>query len=151
MRVWKAIALYSFAACVALAAEVSGRIADPQGQPIPGATVQLRGPDGAVETKTDAAGRYEIHAVAEGNYELSASSPGLAPVRREVAISSIATFDLQFTDVTAKKDSVVITATSTEPTLDLRNSEVFDRTLFTRDDQVFHQLNSGIDLGQHEG
>jgi outer membrane receptor protein involved in Fe transport len=33
----------------------------------------------------------------------------------------------------------------------LRNAEVFNRTLFTRDDQVFQQLNAGIDAGQHEG
>ena len=38
-----------------------------------------------------------------------------------------------------------------EPTVDLRNSEVFTRTLFTRDDQVFQQLNAGINAGQHEG
>ena len=35
--------------------------------------------------------------------------------------------------------------------MDLRNSEVFNRTLFTRDDQVMQQLNAGIDAGQHEG
>jgi hypothetical protein len=34
---------------------------------------------------------------------------------------------------------------------DLRNSEVFDRTVFTRDDQVLEQFNAGINAGQHEG
>ena len=29
--------------------------------------------------------------------------------------------------------------------------EVFDRTLFTRDDQIFHVLDGGINAGQHEG
>jgi hypothetical protein len=33
----------------------------------------------------------------------------------------------------------------------LRNAEVFNRTLFTRDDQVLQQLNAGINAGQHEG
>jgi hypothetical protein len=33
----------------------------------------------------------------------------------------------------------------------MRNAEVFDRTLFTRDDQVFQQSNAGINSGQHEG
>src|SRR5262245_55639405 len=117
MRVWKAIALFVFAACVALAADLSGRVADPQGQPIPGATVRLKGPDGAVETKTDAAGRYEFQAVAAGKYELSANSSGLTPVSKEVAVSSTATFDLQFTEIAAKKDSVVISAKSIEPAL----------------------------------
>ncbi|MBI4902111.1 MAG: TonB-dependent receptor [Acidobacteria bacterium] len=47
--------------------------------------------------------------------------------------------------------SIVITAKPLQPDLDLRNSEVFQQTLFSRDDQVFHQLNGGINAGQHEG
>ena len=38
-----------------------------------------------------------------------------------------------------------------EPGVDRRNAEVFNRTLFTRDDQVLHQLDAGINAGQHEG
>jgi len=49
------------------------------------------------------------------------------------------------------KTTVVITATPVEPALDRRNSEVFERTLFSRDDQIFHALDAGIDAGQHEG
>lgn len=47
--------------------------------------------------------------------------------------------------------SIVITAKPIEPSIDLRNAEVFQQTLFSRDDQVFHQLNAGINAGQHEG
>jgi hypothetical protein len=42
-------------------------------------------------------------------------------------------------------------AIASEPSTDRRNSEVFSRTLFTRDDQIFHLLDAGIDAGQHEG
>jgi hypothetical protein len=59
--------------------------------------------------------------------------------------------DLQFEQLEARSDSIVITAKSIEPEIDLRNGEVFSRTLFTRDDQVFQQLDAGIDAGQHEG
>ena len=45
----------------------------------------------------------------------------------------------------------MITAKSLEPEIDMRNDEVFNRTLFTRDDQIFQQLNAGINAGQHEG
>ena len=38
-----------------------------------------------------------------------------------------------------------------EPGIDLRNEEVFNRSLFSRDDQVLQQLNAGINAGQHEG
>jgi hypothetical protein len=47
--------------------------------------------------------------------------------------------------------SIVITASPLQLDLDRRNSEVFSRTLFTRDDQIFHVLDAGINAGQHEG
>lgn len=47
--------------------------------------------------------------------------------------------------------SIVITASPVEPTVERRNSEIFERTLFGRDDQLFHVLDAGINAGQHEG
>jgi len=47
--------------------------------------------------------------------------------------------------------SIVITASPLEPTLDRRDSEIFTRTLFGRDDQLLHVLGAGINAGQHEG
>ena len=47
--------------------------------------------------------------------------------------------------------SIVITASPIQLDHDRRNSEVFSRTLFTRDDQIFHVLDAGINAGQHEG
>src|SRR5688572_23648401 len=47
--------------------------------------------------------------------------------------------------------SITINASPIEPAIDHRNKEVFEQTLFSRDDQVFHQLNAGINAGQHEG
>ena len=49
------------------------------------------------------------------------------------------------------RTSIVITASPVEPGYDRRNSEVFSRTLFSRDDQIFHALDAGINAGQHEG
>lgn len=54
-------------------------------------------------------------------------------------------------ELPAVHSSIVITATPVEPSIDRRNEEVFKQTLFSRDDQVFHQLNAGINAGQHEG
>ncbi|MBI1895467.1 MAG: hypothetical protein HYS04_02865 [Acidobacteria bacterium] len=47
--------------------------------------------------------------------------------------------------------SIVITASPLQPDIDRRNAEIFTRTLFSRDDQIFHVLDAGIDAGQHEG
>ncbi|HEY7784199.1 MAG TPA: TonB-dependent receptor [Pyrinomonadaceae bacterium] len=48
-------------------------------------------------------------------------------------------------------ESVVIEATSLDPTIDRRNDTIYKNTLFNRDDQLFHTLNAGINAGQHEG
>ncbi|HSE98836.1 MAG TPA: carboxypeptidase-like regulatory domain-containing protein, partial [Blastocatellia bacterium] len=48
-------------------------------------------------------------------------------------------------------ESMVIVAPPLEPAIDRRNEEVFKNTLFSRDDQVFHTLDAGINAGQHEG
>ncbi|MDX1982138.1 MAG: TonB-dependent receptor [Bryobacteraceae bacterium] len=47
--------------------------------------------------------------------------------------------------------SIVITASPLQPSVDQRNGEIFQQTLFSRDDQIFHLLDGGINAGQHEG
>lgn len=49
------------------------------------------------------------------------------------------------------RTTVTVTASTNEPAIDNLNKAVFEDTLFSRDDQVFHQLNAGINAGQHEG
>jgi TonB-dependent Receptor Plug Domain len=72
-------------------------------------------------------------------------------VKQSVTITETGEFDVQFREIATQHQSVVITARTSEPGVDLRNSEVFNRTLFTRDDQVLQQLDAGINAGQHEG
>jgi outer membrane receptor protein involved in Fe transport len=49
------------------------------------------------------------------------------------------------------RQSIVITASPVEPAIDRRNAGIFERTLFSRDDQIFHVLDAGVNAGQHEG
>ena len=48
-------------------------------------------------------------------------------------------------------ETITITAQPLGPQLDLRNGEAFRKSLFARDDQLFHLLDAGIAAGQHEG
>jgi hypothetical protein len=57
----------------------------------------------------------------------------------------------QDTEIKPLYTSIVITAKSIEPAIDRRDSEIFTRTLFGRDDQLLHVLGAGINAGQHEG
>ena len=47
--------------------------------------------------------------------------------------------------------SLVITAAALDPTIDHHNDVVYKNTLFSRDDQLLFNLDSGINAGQHEG
>jgi hypothetical protein len=135
-------------------AGVTGVVTDPQAKAVAGATVHIDKETQEVSSgSSDQEGRFYFSHIVPGHYRLRAEAPGFLPVTREVSLSAnaIESVELQFQKLAAKTESVVITAKSLEPAIDFRNAEVFNRTLFTRDDQVLQQLNAGINAGQHEG
>ena len=128
---------------------------DPQQQAVAGAAIQLKSvsaPFASVETATDEQGRYEIR-LASGAYSLNAQAPGFVLKSQEIRVlaGEDLHLDLHFDELAQQNSSIVITGNTMEPAIDLRNAEIFNRTLFTRDDQVFQQLDAGINAGQHEG
>jgi len=135
------------------ASDVSGRVLDPQGGLVPGAVVRLDSPLGYhASAATDRQGRYSFAAVPAGEYLIQAEAPGLSAARQPFTVSgAAAVLDLKLSQMAAQHQTMLITATAIEPQIDMRNAEVFDRTLFARDDQVLEQLGAGIDAGQHEG
>jgi outer membrane receptor protein involved in Fe transport len=66
-------------------------------------------------------------------------------------IATLCTCFAQDTPIPVLRQSIVITAAPAEPAIDRRNAEILERTLFSRDDQIFHVLDAGINAGQHEG
>jgi hypothetical protein len=149
-----AIAIFSFAPALC-AAQISGRVTDPQEKAVPGAVIRLTQSGAAISTqaKTDEQGHYEFTALPAGEYDVTVDAPGFITTSRKLSLTSgqLPVVNLQFTGLAARSQSLVINANSIEPSIDLRNAEVFNRTLFTRDDQVFEQLDAGINAGQHEG
>jgi hypothetical protein len=128
-------------------------VLDPQGAAIPGAAVRLEtGAGQQQQTKSDSEGRYRFTSVKNGACHLTAEASGLAGASLDLTLASqLAIQDITLGEIAAQHQSILINAQTLEPTVDLRNAEVFNRTLFTRDDQVLQQLNAGIDTGQHEG
>ena len=149
------LTLASFSTFARAETLISGALTDPQAKAVTGASVRLFHSSGALvaETKTDDTGRFAFPNIAPGDYRILASARGLTPVSKDLVLvaEETARADLQFGAVQSQSESIVITAKALEPTLDLRNAEVFNRTLFSRDDQVLQQLNVGISAGQHEG
>jgi outer membrane receptor protein involved in Fe transport len=117
------------------------------------ATVTLQTASGYSLTATsDAEGHYRISAVHDGDYQIQAESPGLSGAAQKLILRGASVEkDVVLSHLATQHQSIVITANKMEPAIDLRNAEVFNRTLFTRDDQVLQQLNAGINAGQHEG
>jgi outer membrane receptor protein involved in Fe transport len=148
------LAVLALAAPLAVgASQVVGRVLDPQGRAVAGATVRLQaGTSAATVTSTDAQGEFRLVSISPGAYRLTAEAPGFQSLARDLTVDcDIQRLDLTLPGIVGQHQSVVITAKTVEPAVDLRNAEVFNRTLFTRDDQVMQQLNAGIDAGQHEG
>jgi len=131
--------------------EIYGRVLDPQGNLVPDARVTVA--DTTLQARTGRDGTFRIAGIAPGPHELRVDVPGFEPIYRGIRVTAgtVLHVDLKLGSVAAAQDSVVVYGKTLEPALDLRNAEVFDRTLFTRDDQVLQQLNGGINAGQHEG
>jgi len=132
---------------------VAGRVVDAQGRPVAGATITL---DTAVGYRISATandeGRYQLGPIADGVYQIRGEAPGLSSISQKVTLAGqTVEQDIVLSQLAAQHQSIVISAKAVEPEVDLRNTETFDRTLFTRDDQVLQQLNAGINAGQHEG
>jgi hypothetical protein len=133
---------------------ISGRILDSQGGAVPGAVIHLTPASGVRQNAatSDAEGRYQFRSVPNGAYSLTAQAPGFAETAETLTMTGqLALHDITLAQLALQHQNLVITDATVEPQLDLRNAEVFNRTLFTRDDQVFQQLDAGIDAGQHEG
>jgi len=74
-------------------ASLSGTVKDPQGQPIPGATLALFSRTGGAgsATTSDVAGAYRFEELAEGDYLLRATASGFAPfVAEDIHLSAYA-------------------------------------------------------------
>jgi outer membrane receptor protein involved in Fe transport len=133
---------------------VAGRVLDPQGKSVPCATIRLQiGSSETAHVLSNDQGQFHITGVLPGLYRLSVEAPGFQSGMEDVLVPTDGLQDLDVTlsGIAGQHQSVVISGKAVEPSVDLRNAEVFNRTLFTRDDQVMQQLNAGINAGQHEG
>lgn len=131
---------------------VTGHVLDPQGKPMAAVAVHLAiGAADVAQATSGDQGQFEFPGLIPAKYLLRAEATGFTAVTREINLAAAQVADLQFVQIAQTHQSVVITAKSLEPTVDLRNAEVFNRTLFTRDDQIVQQLDAGISAGQHEG
>jgi outer membrane receptor protein involved in Fe transport len=134
---------------------ISGRVTDPGGATVSGAIVEATDPVGRIveKTTTDADGRYELYLKAGSPYALVIRSdsfqPEAAPIRSIDA--PIEDWNLQFGKLQNASDVIDVTEHIIEPSVERRDAEIFNKALFSRDDQIFQTLGAGLNFGQHAG
>src|SRR5271170_3618563 len=99
----------------ALAQEIvlKGRVIDPQGNDLPGASVQVAGHGRVIAQATSGSdGLFEIKLASPGQFVVKAEAPGFRPVEQPitVALSGNVEIIVKITQIAARKDSVSVTA-----------------------------------------
>lgn len=131
---------------------LSGTVVTAGNEAVAGADIMVRSSSGETTLKSDAEGNFKA-SVPAGPLALKIGGKNI--LARELAISAGEKTENLRLEISYRippvHDSLVITATQLDPTIDRRNEAIYRDTLFSRDDQVFHTLDAGINAGQHEG
>lgn len=131
---------------------VSGVIVSDKNESVAGVSVITRFASGERKTVSDADGQFTLMVPSEP-FTLRVEGKNVVPWEKNFdRTDSAESLQVKITFVVPPlHESLVIVATTLEPTIDRRNEAVYRDTLFSRDDQVFHTLDAGINAGQHEG
>jgi len=114
------------------AQEIAGTLTDPQDKAVAGAVIRVAGR----QTRSGADGRYRITGLAPGNYEISYYAAGFQPVQRSNTLlpGHLANISIKFTALAAQAETLPVNGQSLEPSIDLRNAEVFNHIRRLRND-----------------
>lgn len=132
--------------------KLSGAIVTAKNEAVARATITVRASTSEQTAQSDAEGNFSINAPREN---LTLRVTGKNIVEQELAVGAndnAENLRVEISYVIPKiHDGLVIAASQLDPTIDRRNDVIYRDTLFSRDDQVFHTLDAGINAGQHEG
>lgn len=130
-------------------------VLDTQGKAVPGAILKVTDGLGRVKqtSASNSEGRFHLRVVGTGAFALVAEVVGFEPVTTGLMEMKGAalTVDLKLGALAKAEAVVTINERVVEPTVDQRDAAVFNKTLFTRDDQIFQTLGAGLNFGQHAG
>jgi outer membrane receptor protein involved in Fe transport len=131
---------------------ISGTLVTAKNEAVAGATITARSSSGERSTMSDAGGNFTLTVPREA-VTLLITGKNLVKVEKAIAPDAASgNLRIEIEYVLPKiHDGLVISASQLDPTIDRRNEAVYRDTLFSRDDQVFHTLDAGVNAGQHEG
>ncbi len=155
-RLSMCFALVFLLAVSAEAGTLRGRVLDPSGRPVAGATVLVDGPLGVRTTVTDAEGRFAFVDLAEASYRVLVEASGFAAPARTVRAADAAPFDVHL-HVAPYSEAVVVAAApvprprseSPASTSVVGSDEVLARQMETVADAL--RLTPGFAVGRNGG
>lgn len=131
---------------------VAGVVVTPKQEVVQGATVTLEVDAATLAATTDEEGRFRFSVPAQPS-QLTVTGKYLSQIQK--VLTTADQLDALSITVTYRippaHESLVISASALDPTIDRRNGAVYANTLFNRDDQLMDTLAAGINAGQHEG
>jgi TonB-dependent receptor-like protein len=131
---------------------LSGVITTARNEAVAGATITVRSSKGELTVTSDNEGNFKLNVPAEA-LVVKITGKNIVTLERTIDARELTEqlrFEVRYS-IPPIHDSLVIAASQLDPTIDRRNEAVYRDTLFSRDDQVFHTLDAGINAGQHEG
>jgi outer membrane receptor protein involved in Fe transport len=131
---------------------VSGIVITEQNEVVPGAHVLVQSSTGKKEATTDAGGKFGLVVPGEP-LTISVVGKYLVFETKSLSLTDVSQglrLQVRYT-IPPVHESLVISASALNPTIDQHNDNVYKSTLFSRDDQIFDTLAAGINAGQHEG
>ena len=131
---------------------VSGVVVNERSEVVVGAVVSAHWASGSRSAVTDKRGGFSIR-VPAGPVTLNVLGRYIGRFQLALAAGTPSEdLNLQVHyEIPKAQETLVITASAVDPSIDRRNDTVYKNTLFLRDDQLFETLDSGINAGQHEG
>jgi outer membrane receptor protein involved in Fe transport len=131
---------------------LSGTVVTGRNEAVAGATITVRSSAGELTTTSDSEGNFKLAVPAEALI-VKVTGKNLVALERKIDAGELTghlRFEISYS-IPPVHDSLVISASQLDPVIDRRNETIYRDTLFSRDDQVFHTLDAGINAGQHEG
>src|SRR5262249_14389562 len=131
---------------------LSGTVLTCRNEAVTGATITVRSSAGELTATSDGEGNFKPAVPVEALI-VKITGKNIVTLERKVDAREL-TGHLRFEIIyiiPPVHDSLVISASQLDPVIDRRNDTIYRDTLFSRDDQVFHTLDAGINAGQYEG
>jgi TonB-dependent receptor-like protein len=129
-----------------------GVITTGRNEVVAGALITIRSSAGELTATSDDEGKFELSVPAEV-LMVKITGKNIVALERSIdtrKLNEPIRIEVRYS-IPPIHDGLVISASQLDPSIDRRNDAVYRDTLFSRDDQVFHTLDAGINAGQHEG